>query len=95
MSEEVKVTNLGNTKTPHKPSTHINFHYVTLGDVTKASSLQFDFGNTPNVPSNNGLIDKYRHTDNYGDTYMILTCHTLALNVWSYKYDVNLCTRGG
>ena len=64
---------MGNKKTPHNPSTYVNFHDVTLGDLIKASSLQFDFGDTPNGTSNNGITDKDHYTDNDGDTTMILT----------------------
>ena len=31
LSEAAKSTILGNTKTPHKPSNHVNFHGVTFG----------------------------------------------------------------
>ena len=64
---------MGDAKTPHKPSTHVNFHYFAIGDLIKASSHQFGFGDTPNGPSNDDLIDKYNLTDNDGDTSMILT----------------------
>ena len=46
MSETSKATILGNTKTPHKPSNHVKFHYVTLGDIIKASYHQFDLVKT-------------------------------------------------
>ena len=69
LSEAAKATNLGNTKTLHKPSTYVKNHYITLGELIKDSSYQFYFGDTPNWPSNNDIIDKDHHTDNDGDTF--------------------------
>ena len=43
LSELDKANILGNSKTPHKPSTHVNFHDVTLSDIIKDSSHQFYF----------------------------------------------------
>ena len=63
---------LDNAKTPHKPYTCVDFLSVTLGDLINSGSHQSDFVDTPNVPSNDDLIVMYHHTDNDGDTYMIL-----------------------
>ena len=71
--ESVKVRILGDAKTPHKPSNHVNFHYVTLGHIIKAGYHNFDFCETPNRSSNNNLTDKDYNTDNNSDTPMILT----------------------
>ena len=73
LSEASNATILVNAKTPHKPSTHVNFRYVALGDLIKASFHQFYFGDTPNVPPKNDRIDEDHHTDNDGDTPIILT----------------------
>ena len=64
---------MGNAKTPHDPSTHVNLHDITIGDIIMASLHHFDFGDTPNGPSNDDIIGKERHTDVGGDTSMILT----------------------
>ena len=71
--EAAKFTILVDPKTPYNPSTYVNFHGVTLGDLIKAGFYQFDSCDTPNGPSNNDIIDKDHNTDNYGDTPMILT----------------------
>ena len=73
LSKPPKATFSGNTKTPHKPSTHVNFHNFTLGDLIQDSSDKFYFGEPPNGPSNDDLIGGDQNTDNYGNTYMILT----------------------
>ena len=72
-SEAAKDTVLINTETPHRPSNHVKFHYVTLGDIIKASSRKFGVAGTPNGPSNYDLIYGGYHTDNDGGTYIILT----------------------
>ena len=64
---------MGNAKTPHKPSIHVRFHGVTLGDLIEASYHKFYFGETSNGPHNNDIIDKDHHTDNDGNIPMILT----------------------
>ena len=56
LPEAAKAIILGNAKTPHKPSTCVNFCDIDLGDIIKDSSNQFDFGHTPTGPSNNDLI---------------------------------------
>ena len=61
-----------NYKIPRNTSTHVNFNHVTLGDLIKASFHKFDFGDTPNGLIKNDIIDKNHHTDNDGDTPMIL-----------------------
>ena len=71
--EAVKATILGNSKTPHKPYTYVNFHYVTRGDLIKAGPHQFYFGKNSNGPSKYDISDKNHHTDADGDTSMILT----------------------
>ena len=63
---------MGNAKTLHKPSTHVNFHDATLVELIKDSSHKFDFGDTPIVPSNNDLIEEVHHSDNDGDTPIII-----------------------
>ena len=73
MSEAYNVTILGNTKIPHKPSTHFKFNDVTLERLIKYIFHHFDFGDTHNGPPNNDIINKEHHTDNNGDTIMILT----------------------
>ena len=70
--EAVKATILGNSKTPHKPYTYVNFHYVTRGDLIKAGPHQFYFGKNSNGPSKYDISDKNHHTDADGDTSMIL-----------------------
>ena len=72
LSESAKANILDNENTPHKPSTHINFHGVILGDLIKASSHKFDFCDNPNGQYKNDLVDKKYHTYNDGDTPMIL-----------------------
>ena len=64
LSEAAKATILCNTKIPHKPYTHVNFHDVTLGGLIKASSHQFYFGDKPNKLSNDDKIGEDHHTDN-------------------------------
>ena len=64
---------MGNIKTPHKTSTHANFHDVNLDGPIKDISHQFYFGVTPNGPSKNDLIEEDHHNDNDGDTTMIPT----------------------
>ena len=71
--EPANATISGNTKTTHRPFTHIKFHDITLGDPIKYSYYQFDFGETPNEPSNNNLFDGDHTNNNDGDTSMILT----------------------
>ena len=73
LSEAAKATILVHSKPPLKNSTHVKFHNITLGEIIKASSHQFDFGDTPNGPSQNDIIDEGHHTDNDGDTLMIIT----------------------
>ena len=73
LTESAKATIWSNAKTTHKPSTHVKFHDVTIGDLIKASYHKFYFVDTPNGPSNNYIIDRNHHTDNYGDTPIILT----------------------
>ena len=72
LSEAAKATILGNSKTPNMPSTHVNFYYVTLVDIIKASSHQSGFGDTTNAPSKYDITDKYYHTDADGNNSMIL-----------------------
>ena len=64
---------MGNDKKPHKPFTHVNFNYVTLDDIIKASSHKFHFGDIPNGSTKNYLTVKEHNTDDDGDTSMILT----------------------
>ena len=71
--EASKAAILSNSKIPHNPSTYVNFHDVTLGKIIMDSSHKFDFGETPNGPSNNDLIEKDHDTDNDGDTPIILS----------------------
>ena len=72
LSEAANATILGHAKTLHKPSNHVKFHVVTLNDLIKASSHQFGFGDTPNGTSNNDIIYRDHHTDNDGNTPIIL-----------------------
>ena len=87
LSEADNATILGDAKTPHKPSCFFNLHNVTLVGIIKSSYRQFDFGDTPNRPSNNDLIDEYHHTYSYGDTYMILA--NLSKRYKIYPEDIS------
>ena len=73
LSESAKDTILDNIKTPHKPSTHAEFHDVTLGYLINNVSHQFDLGETPNGTSDNDLITKDHHPYNDGDNNIIIT----------------------
>ena len=64
---------MGNEKTSHKNSTHVNFCGVILGKLINYSTHQFDFVDTPYGPSKNDIIHEYHFTDNDGDTTIILT----------------------
>ena len=86
LSETAKATILGNSKTPHKTSTYVNFRDVALDDLIKAIFHQFDFGDTPNGPIINDLIEKYHHTDSGGDTSMILI--NLSKRIMVYLEDI-------
>ena len=73
LPEAPNATIFGNTKTPHKPSTHVKFHNVTLGDLINNSYHQFGFGDTPYGPSRDDWIYGDHDPDNDVENSMILT----------------------
>ena len=64
---------MGNSKTPHKPSTCASINDVTFGDIIKDSSHQFDFGDNINGTPNDYPTRKDYHSNADVDTSMILT----------------------
>ena len=50
--ESAKGRILGSSKRSSHPSTHVNLHDATLGDIIKDISHKFDFGDTNNETSN-------------------------------------------
>ena len=58
---------MGNSKIPYKPYTHVIFHYVTLGNIIKASSHQLHFGEINNDPSNVDTTFNSSYTGVSGD----------------------------
>ena len=73
LPEAPNATIFGNTKTPHKPSTHVKFHNVTLGGLINNSYHQFGFGDTPYGPSRDDWIYGDHDPDNDVENSMILT----------------------
>ena len=56
----------------HQPSTHVIVYGVILGGLIKASSHQFDFGDTNYDPSNIDPTGKDNSTDDSRNDAMIL-----------------------
>ena len=66
LSEASKDNILVNPKTPHKSSTRVTFHDVTLGDLIKANLHHFDHDDTNNNTSNVYPTVKSTYTDEIG-----------------------------
>ena len=73
LSESAKATILVNTKTPHKPSSNVNFHDVTLGYLIKDIHHKFDFSDTNNYSYSIDQTIKANYTDGNVNDAMILT----------------------
>ena len=88
LSEESKAKILGNKKIPRHHYTHANFHYLTLVDSIKASTHQYDFGETNNYPSN--VDHKRKNNYNYGDENDSMIINKLYKRDKVYPEDVHM-----
>ena len=81
LSESAKDAILSNSNTPNKPSTHVNFHDVTLGILIKDSYYHFDIGDNNNDSSNVDPTVKDKSTDVSINYSMILVNFSKRLKV--------------